>query len=137
MKKVKQKHGGAIVNADKGETANPNGRPKRMLTKLMDYFEKEYGKRPPKSEVIELLEYLMCLPSEKLKKMEQDENTPAIIRAYARLLIGGEAKDFRRVQAAEMITDRVHGKAVQTKKIGGLEGEPVTLIFQKGEKNKD
>jgi hypothetical protein len=79
----------------------------------------------------------MCLPSEKLKKMEQDENTPAIIRAYARLLIGGEAKDFRRVQAAEMITDRVHGKAVQTKKIGGLEGEPVTLIFQKGEKNKD
>ena len=28
MKKVAQKHGGAIVHAEKGETANPNGRPK-------------------------------------------------------------------------------------------------------------
>lgn len=28
MKKIKQDHGGAIVHAEKGETANPNGRPK-------------------------------------------------------------------------------------------------------------
>jgi len=33
MKLEKQKHGGALVRPEKGQTANPNGRPKGSLNR--------------------------------------------------------------------------------------------------------
>ena len=35
MKKIPQPHGGSIVNAEKGETANPNGRPPRLVSTII------------------------------------------------------------------------------------------------------
>lgn len=114
MEKIKQKHGGALLKPAKGETSNPNGRPKNALTSIMEYIEKEYGKPIPKAESIRLLEYIETLPVAELASFVKDDKLPAIVQAYGRLLLTGDQKDMRRVSAAELIKDRVHGKPKQT-----------------------
>ena len=118
---------------DKPERINKNGRPKYVLTQLREYLEKHYGSRPPKSEVREMMEYIECLSMEHLKEFIADKNIPVILQAYGRLLITGDQKDFRRVQAAEMINDRLHGKPKQSADItsGGNEIRPVSVDIYK------
>jgi hypothetical protein len=101
------------------ERINKTGLNKKVLTTLTDYIEKTYGKRPPKSEVISLMEYIECLPVNQLTIFLQDKNIPAIIQAYGRLLLSGEQKDLRRVYGAEMLNDRLHGKPKQQTEITG------------------
>ena len=102
---------------------NRNGAPKKILTSLIEYFEKIFGKRPPKGEVLSLMEYVESLPIEKLTEFIKDKSIPVIIQAYGRLLLTGEQKDFRRVQAAEMINDRLHGRPKQATEITGKDGK--------------
>lgn len=119
MEKIKQEHGGALLKPAKGETMNPNGRPKNALTSIMEYIEKEYGKPIPKAESIRLLEYIETLPVAELASFVKDDKLPAIVQAYGRLLLTGDQKDMRRVSAAELIKDRVHGKPLQAIKHSG------------------
>lgn len=107
------------MRPDKGETMNPNGRPKNALTSIMEYIEKEYGKPIPKAESIRLLEYIETLPIAELASFVKDDKLPAIVQAYGRLLLTGDQKDMRRVSAAELIKDRVHGKPLQAIKHSG------------------
>ena len=100
------------------QNINKKGVPKKVLTSLLDYCEKHYGKRPPKAEVIPLMEYIECLPVDQLALFIEDTSIPAIVQAYGRLLLKGDTKDFRKVQAAEMINDRIHGKPKQSTQIG-------------------
>ena len=95
------------------ENINKKGQPKKVLTTLMEYLEKEYGKPIPKAESIKLLEYIESLPVVSLANFVKDQNLPAIVQAYGRLLLTGDQKDFRRVSAAELIKDRIHGKVSQ------------------------
>jgi hypothetical protein len=96
------------------QNINRKGKPKLVLTSLTEYITSTYGAKPPKDEVIKLMEYIECLPINKLKAFIQDVKIPAIIQAYGRLILTGEQKDFRRVQGAEMLNDRLHGKPKQT-----------------------
>lgn len=103
---------------DKPERINRKGRPKYVLTTLREYLEKTYGQRPPKGEVRDMMEYIECLSMQDLKVFIADPKVPVIIQAYGRLLLSGDQKDFRRVQAAEMISDRLHGRPKQATEIG-------------------
>lgn len=105
------------------QNINRKGRPKDVLVSLTSYIEKSYGKRPPKGEVLSLLEYIECLAVEDLKEFIKDDSIPVIVQAYGRLLLSGEQKEFRRVQAAEMINDRLHGKPKQATEITGKDGK--------------
>lgn len=101
------------------QNINKKGAPVKVLTSLTDYFEKTYGNRPPKGEVLSLMEYVESLPIEKLIEFLKDKSIPVIIQAYGRLLLTGEQKDFRKVQAAEMINDRLHGRPKQATELTG------------------
>ena len=106
----------------KGFDKNPNninrkGRPREILVTLTEYMEKTYGKRPPKGEVLSLLEYIECLPIEDLKEFIKDDSIPVIVQAYGRLLLSGDPKELRRVQGAELINDRLHGRPKQATEI--------------------
>lgn len=107
------------------QNINRKGRPKPVAMSLTDYIEHAYGKRPPKDEVRGLMEYIESLPVDRLKVFIQDPQIPVIVQAYGRLLLTGDQKDFRRVQAAEMINDRLHGKPKQTTEVGGKDGAPI------------
>ena len=111
------------------QNINRSGKNKKILTSLTDYIEKTYGKRPPKGEVLSLLEYIECLPVKDLKEFIKDEKLPAPLQAYGSLLLTGDAKEFRRVQGAEMINDRIHGKPKQATEVTGRDGESLTINF--------
>lgn len=111
------------------QNINRSGQNKKILTSLTDYFEKIYGKRPPKGEVLSLMEYIECLPVKDLKEFIKDEKLPAPLQAYGSLLLTGDAKEFRRVQGAEMINDRIHGKPKQATEVTGRDGESLTINF--------
>ena len=118
----------------KGFDKNPNninrkGRKKNVLNSLTEYLEKTYGSRPPKGEVQDMLQYIECLPVEDLKNFIKDPNIPVIIQAYGRLLLSGEPKELRRVQGAELINDRLHGKPKQATEITGKDGKDLTINF--------
>jgi hypothetical protein len=93
---------------------NKKGAPKKVLTNLTEYIEKTYGKRPPKGEVLALMEYIECLAVDKLTEFLKDKQIPVIVQAYGRLLLTGDQKEMRRVQGAEMINDRIHGRPKQS-----------------------
>jgi hypothetical protein len=95
------------------ENINRKGAPKKVLRTLMETLKKEYGEPISKTESKDLLIYIETLPVHKLTDFVKDEKIPAIVQAYARLLLTGEQKDLRRVNAAELIKDRNHGKAKQ------------------------
>ena len=105
------------------ENINKKGAPEKVLTSLTDYFEQKYGKKPAKNEVLGLLEYIECLPVNKLVEFIKDKKIPVIVQAYGRLLLSGEQKEFRRVQAAELINDRLHGRPKQATEITGKDGK--------------
>ena len=118
----------------KGFNKNPNninrkGRKKNVLNSLTEYLEKTYGSRPPKGEVQDMLQYIECLPVEDLKNFIKDPNIPVIIQAYGRLLLSGEPKELRRVQGAELINDRLHGRPKQATEITGKDGKDLTINF--------
>jgi hypothetical protein len=108
---------------------NRKGAPKKVLTSLTEYFESIYGKRPPKGEVLALMEYVECLSVDKLGEFLKDKTIPVIVQAYGRLILTGEQKDFRRVQGAEMINDRLHGKPKQSTDININSKEEIKQLF--------
>ena len=111
------------------QNINRKGRPKDVLVSLTSYIEKSYGKRPPKGEVLSLLEYIECLAVEDLKEFIKDESIPVIVQAYGRLLLSGDPKELRRVQGAEMINDRLHGKPKQATEVTGKDGGNLVVNF--------
>ena len=118
----------------KGFNKNPNninrkGRKKNVLNSLTEYLEKTYGSRPPKGEVQDMLQYIECLAVEDLRNFIKDENIPVIIQAYGRLLLSGDPKELRRVQGAELINDRLHGRPKQATEITGKDGNSLTINF--------
>ena len=118
----------------KGFNKNPNninrkGRKKNVLNSLTEYLEKTYGSRPPKGEVQDMLQYIECLAVEDLRNFIKDENIPVIIQAYGRLLLSGDPKELRRVQGAELINDRLHGRPKQATEITGKDGDSLTINF--------
>ena len=105
------------------QNINRKGRPRDVLVSLTSHIEKTYGKRPPKGEVLSLLEYIECLAVEDLKEFIKDESIPVIVQAYGRLLLSGDPKELRRVQGAELINDRLHGRPKQATEITGKDGK--------------
>ena len=101
------------------QNINLKGRNKNVLNSLTEYIEKTYGKRPPKGEVLSLLEYIECLAVKDLKKFIKDERIPAIVQAYGCVLLWGDPKELRKVQGAELINDRLHGRPKQATDITG------------------
>ena len=69
MRKVKQAHGGAIVHAAKGETANPNGRPPRLLSTIVSDLKAKGYERATAGTVVEAFEMLLNVPEKELAEM--------------------------------------------------------------------
>lgn len=108
-KLVKQKHGGALVRPAKGETMNPNGRPPKVLTKLVRELRAKGYEKAGRVTVLETFEALMGLPEAELLKLGNDVEQPMIVRIVVRSMLSKEG--FLVLQA---MLDRTHGKPMQS-----------------------
>jgi hypothetical protein len=110
MKQQPQSHGGTLHILEKGETANPNGRPVKLVSKVLSEL-KQKGYRPvTNTEIVEVLKYLMGLPKEELGKLAVDEEIPAIVGIISAALINQKYAN----EAMEKMMDRMIGKPTQT-----------------------
>lgn len=112
-KRVKQPHGGEIKLLEKGETANPNGRPPKIFSAIVKQW-KEAGYEPATpTRVKEAYEYLLSLPMYQVieiagRQEDESNDLPALLRIVAKEMLGKRGKEM----ISEML-DRAHGKSKQ------------------------
>ena len=123
MRKVKQKHGGAIVHPDKGETANPYGRPPRLLSTIVAELRAKGYERATSNQVADAFETLMKVPQNELADMVNDEKAPMSLRIVGKAML--TAKGWEVLQA---MLDRAHGKAKQQMEHSGSLNIPTPVI---------
>ena len=94
-----------------GESGNPNGRPKKVVSKVLDEL-KEAGEQVSKSAIFDIYQVMISLTMVKLKEIGNDETKPALYRILAKEILG--KKGF---EAIEKMLDRANGKPMVTQEI--------------------
>jgi len=108
MKKVAQKHGGAIVHAEKGETANPNGRPRKTINSVNKELEEQGIKPATANEIKDIYLRLINMEMAELKSLVEDLKQPALIRIVGKKILSDKGFDI-----IDKMLDRAIGKAQQ------------------------
>ena len=118
-KVIKQPHGGAIFQADKGETKNPNGRPRKGFKAFLHECREKGYEQVSLAEVVEAYQYLMGLPvsdvmaiaGDPLNEKRTNDTTnqhPALIRRVAAEMMGKRGQEM-----LKQVLDRAFGQSVE------------------------
>ena len=107
-KKIPQPHGGAINRFEKGDVGNPNGRPPKVMTKILRQMNELGYERVTPANVYEAYEIMLGLDRSKIKDLMKDDKAPMILRIVGKAMLGN-----RGYETIERMIDRAHGKAVQ------------------------
>jgi hypothetical protein len=105
MKEIKGRNGGTLKVPEKGETNNPNGRPKKLVTLM-----KEVGYT--KSQVEQTMVTMMGLSRKELEKIDKGEEYTILERTIAGALLKGHDKNS--LFNLEMLLSRAQGKPKET-----------------------
>lgn len=120
-KVIKQEHGGELHVLQKGETANPNGRPKKVVAKVVaDLLEEGYD-NVSRSQIVDAFEILLNLDEERLKEIVKDSAQPMLFRITAKQLLSDKGFSI-----LKDLLDRAHGRPNQAVDVtsGGEKMQP-------------
>lgn len=120
-KEVKQKHGGTLKVLQKGETANPNGRPKKYVTLL-----KEQGYKL--SEVNDTIQTIMAMDLEELKSVWDNPKATILEKTIANALRKSLEKGS--LYSIDTLLNRVYGKPKETSQVT-TDGK-IEVVFTQG-----
>lgn len=118
---VKQKHGGTLNVLQKGETANPNGRPKKYVTLL-----KEQGYKL--SEVNDTIQTIMAMDLEELKSVWDNPKATILEKTIANALRKSLEKGS--LYSIDTLLNRVYGKPKETSQVT-TDGK-IEVVFTQG-----
>lgn len=111
-----------------GESGNPNGRPRKMVSQVISELEETGIEHVTKQQVQGAIETLLNLKHDELKKYAVDEEHSALIRIVARHLLksGDDERVFR------MISEMAFGKPDQhTEHSGTVAFESLDIADEK------
>ena len=94
-----------------GQSGNPKGAPKKVMTRLAEITESEYGVKLTKSDKYDLIEFCLEKNQVELKAIVDDLESPSFLVVIAKAIIK-DIKDSR-IATVETIFDRVFGRPVQ------------------------
>jgi len=123
-----------------GESGNPNGRPKKLVSSILADL-KNKGELVTRHMVTETYQVLMSLNEEQLKEITNDKEQPMINRIVAKEMLSKKGFDI-----IEKMMDRANGKAMIMQEIsqdvttGGdkLNGiSPIQWIDEQSKGDKD
>lgn len=98
---VKQKHGGSLWHAAKGETSNPNGRPRKFISQL----KKEGYKQ---SEIFDAIQVLISMqPDELIAVSSNPKSTVLELTIASAILKSIQNGDLT---SLETLLTRIYGK---------------------------
>src|SRR3990167_3187152 len=98
-----------LILWEKGQSGNPNGRPKKLLRHFNEQMKAEGYERVSPTQIAEAYELLMNLTAEDISKVAQDKKQPMLLRIVAK----GIADKKMGHEMIEKIIDRAHGKSRQ------------------------
>jgi len=101
----KGKSGNEKTVFKQGQTGNPNGRPKKLVSSILADL-KDKGELVTRHMVTETYQVLMSLNEEQLKGIANDKEQPMINRIVAKEMLSKKGFDI-----IERMMDRANGKA--------------------------
>jgi len=108
MRKVKGGKGGEIHLLEKGETANPNGRPRKTINSVNKELEEQGIKPATANEIKDIYLRLINMEMAELKSLVEDLKQPALIRIVGKKILSDKGFDI-----IDKMLDRAIGRAQQ------------------------
>ena len=108
MRKVKGGKGGEIHLLEKGETANPNGRPRKTINSVNKELEEQGIKPATANEIKDIYLRLINMEMAELRILVEDLKQPALIRIVGKKILSDKGFDI-----IDKMLDRAIGRAQQ------------------------
>lgn len=116
-----QKHGGSLTRPEKGETMNPNGRPKKYVSLLKDAGYKL-------SEINDTIQTMMAMDLDELADVFKNPKATVLERTIANAMRKSLEKGS--LYSLETLLTRVYGKPKETASVQ-TDGK-IEVVFVKG-----
>lgn len=94
-----------------GESGNPNGRPRKLVSKVIDQLGKNGIENVTREQVVGAIEVLLNCTEEEIKQLAKDEGQSALIRILCSHIGRSGTKGSEKV--FNMLLDRAFGKPDQ------------------------
>lgn len=128
-RRVKQPHGGELVQFEPGESGNPYGRPTKLVAQVLKDLKEAGAEAVSPGQVSDVITVLLNLPVEMVKKIAEDKKLPILIQRTARRFAGSSDKDWDWVLSNNL--DRAHGKSMNRHEVSGKNGAPISVNYEK------
>jgi hypothetical protein len=107
-KQIKQEHGGSLTRPEKGETMNPNGRPRKYVSLLKDAGYKL-------SEINDTIQNMMAMDIQELKGVYENPQATILEKTIASAMRKSLEKGS--LYSLETLLTRVYGKPKETAEV--------------------
>ncbi len=121
MELAEGKNGGKVNRFEKGETGNPNGRPKKLVSSLIAQLKEEGYEGVTNGQISDVISLLLNLEKDRVKVLAEDAKQPIYVQRISRRLITASDKEIGDFIDKQL--DRAHGKPKQVQEITGKDGE--------------
>jgi len=108
----------------KGQSGNPNGRPKKTINAIIDQFKESGIEIPSQSDIKESYLILAAMQEDDLRKLITDKTAPMLFRICATNILSKKGFDI-----LEKMLDRAIGKATQKTEVTGENGAPIQMQY--------
>ena len=107
-RKIQGRNGGTLVVPEKGETNNPNGRPRKYVSILKDAGYKL-------AEINDTIQNMMAMDLEELKKVYDNPKATILEKTIANAMVKSLQKGS--LYSLETLLTRVYGKPKETSSV--------------------
>jgi len=124
-----------LIPFKKGQSGNPNGRPKKIETVLKDHFLAEHNIKLTKSQTQDIVKTLLSKTRSELMELAKDESLPF----WVALIANKASRDFKKgsIHILDVLWDRVYGKPKEEveQTINGGKPEIIEVVIHRPDGN--
>ena len=121
MRKIQGRNGGTLIVPDKGETNNPNGRPRKYVSILADAGYKL-------AEINDTIQNMMAMDVQELKSVYDNPKATILEKTIANAMVKSLQKGS--LYSLETLLTRVYGKPKETAQV--TTDSKIEVVFVKG-----
>jgi hypothetical protein len=121
VRKIQGRNGGTLIVPDKGETNNPNGRPRKYVSVLADAGYKL-------AEINDTIQNMMAMDVQELKSVYDNPKATILEKTIANAMVKSLQKGS--LYSLETLLTRVYGKPKETAQV--TTDSRIEVVFVKG-----